>query len=83
MEYNEKPYLAFLDIEKAFDRVPRHKLWQAMNKAEYDIPPELLTVIQGMYSECKSAVRTANYAVGEWFNVKTGVRQGSVLSPLL
>ena len=30
----------------------------------------------------KSAVWTAN-AVGEWFSVKTGVRQSCVLSPLL
>jgi len=45
-KYNEKTYLAFFDLEKAFDRVPRHKLWQPMKKAEYEIPPELLRALE-------------------------------------
>jgi len=53
-----------------------------MQKAEYDIPPDLRRAIQGMYRQCKSAVRRA-YGEGFWFDVMTGVRQGSVLSPLL
>ena len=32
-EYNQPPFIVFLDLEKAFDRVPREKLWMAM--AEY------------------------------------------------
>ena len=35
-----------------------------------------------MYRECKKSVRSA-YGEGLWFVVKTGVRQGSVLSSLL
>jgi Reverse transcriptase (RNA-dependent DNA polymerase) len=35
-----------------------------------------------MYRECKSSVRSA-YGEELWFVVKTGVRHGSVLSPLL
>jgi len=49
-EYNEKTYLAFLDLERASDRVPRHKLWPAMKKAVYEIPPELLRAIHGINS---------------------------------
>src|SRR5678815_6152799 len=39
-------------------------------------------VIRGLYTVSESAVRTA-YGIGQWFGVKTGVRQGGVLSPLL
>ena len=38
--------------------------------------------IRGMYRQCKSAVRST-FGEGFWFEVMTGVRQGSVLSPLL
>jgi Reverse transcriptase (RNA-dependent DNA polymerase) len=34
-EFNDKTYLAFLDLETAFDRVLRQILWQAMHQAEY------------------------------------------------
>src|SRR5678815_5488423 len=39
-------------------------------------------VIRGLYTVGESAVRTA-YGIRQWFGVKTGVRQGGVLSPLL
>ena len=81
-EYNDRTYLAFLDLEKAFDRVPRNKLWKAMQKAEYEIPAMLRRAIRGMYWQCKSSVRSV-IGEGLWFDVMTGVRQGSVLSPLL
>ena len=35
-EYNQSLFIAFLDLEKAFDRVPREILWMAM--AEYMVP---------------------------------------------
>ena len=38
-EYNQPLFTAFLDLEKAFDRVPREKLWMAM--AEYMVPADL------------------------------------------
>ena len=81
-EWNVDQYFAFLDLEKAFDRVPRQKLWKLLQKTEYSIPPKLQQAIKGMYKTSKSAVRpqTGDYL---WFDITTGVRQGSVLSPLL
>jgi len=53
-----------------------------MQKAEYELPAMLRRAIRGMYRQCKCSVRS-EIGEGLWFDVMTGVRQGSVLSPLL
>ena len=79
-EFNKPFYIAFLDLEKAFDRIPRGNLWQALNT--YDIPMDLQRAIESTYSMCLSKVNT-QMGGGKWFDTKSGVRQGSILSPLL
>ena len=53
-EYDTPMCLAFLHIEKAFDRVPRNNLWNAMD--EYGIPSELKRAIISTYGTCQSKV---------------------------
>ena len=77
---NKPLYLAFVDLEKAFDRVPRKVIWWAMRKLGVD--EWAIRVVQGMYKDAKSRVRI-NGKYSEDFNVNVGVHQGSVLSPLL
>ena len=81
-EFNNKVFMAFIDLEKAFDRIPRKILWSILRKEEYELPPKLIRAIESTYvnSECK--VKTQG-ETNEWFRVTTGVKQGSVLSPLL
>ena len=73
-------YLAFVDLEKAFDRVPRRVVWWAMRKLGVD--EWLVKIVQSMYTNARSRVRV-NDSLSEEFSVKVGVHQGSVLSPLL
>ena len=64
-------------MEKAYDRVPRGVVRWAMRKLNVD---EWLTeTIMATYDFSNSAVRVNN-TVGNKFNVKAGVHQGSVLS---
>ena len=74
---NKRLYMAFVDLEKAFDRVPRKVFWWALRKLGV-----IVWLDQGMYANARSRV-----CVGEGFSkefeVKVGVHQGSVLSPLL
>ena len=77
---NKKLYFAFVDLEKAFDRVPRKVIWWAMRKL--GIEEWIVRFVQTMYHNTKSRVRVNNTFTDE-FGVKVGVHQGSVLSPLL
>ena len=80
-EFNRPLYVAFIDLEKAFDSVPRYKLWKCLDE-EYEVNGRLGAAIQSTYKPCIANVRTG-YENKNWFQVKTGVKQGSVLSPLL
>ena len=77
---NRNLFFAFVDFEKAFDRVPGKVLWWALRKV--GAPEWIVRVIQGMYQNARSQVRVNN-VLSDVFDVKVGVHQGSVLSPLL
>ena len=77
---NKPLYFAFVDLEKAFDRVPRKVLWWALRSL--GVEEWAVRVIQGMYTDVKSRVRV-NGQYSKEFGVGVGVHQGSVLSPLL
>lgn len=73
-------YLAFMDMEKAFDRVPRTKIWECLNKK--GVGKKLVRVIKCLYKETRNSVISKN-SNSEVFTSKEGVRQGGSLSPLL
>ena len=70
--------MAFVDLEKAFSRVPRDVIWWAMRKLGID---EWLVRLV-MHKDVRSRVRVSD-GYSEEFGVGVGVHQGSVLSPLL
>ncbi|VDP34157.1 unnamed protein product [Heligmosomoides polygyrus] len=49
-------YLAFLDLEKAYDRLSRVVLWNSLRGR--GVPERLISVIKDMYEGSKAAVRT-------------------------
>ena len=73
-------WMAFIDLEKAFDRVPREVIWWALR--ELGVEEHVVSVIQVMYSKACTTVKLGSGESKE-FDVKVGVHQGSVLSPLL
>ena len=80
IEYDKETNIIFVDQEKAFDRVNRTKLWKTLE--EYGVKGQLLDNIRALYRKSISVVRTREGNTN-WFEVKSGVRQGCVLSPLL
>ena len=77
---NKRLYMAFVDLEKAFDRVPLKVIWWALRKL--GVEEWIVRLVQGMYANARSQVRVGE-GFSKEFEVKVGVHQGSVLSPLL
>ena len=51
---NKPPYMAFVDLEKAFDHVPRDVIWWAMLKLGID--EWLVRLFQSMYKDVRRRV---------------------------
>ena len=77
---NKNAYLTFIDLEKAFDRVNRNKIWSSLQKRQ--VTPKLLRAIKSMYKNNVNYVRTNNMDSTQ-FTTENGLRQGGVLSPTL
>ena len=65
---------------KAFDSVNHEALWEVLEAR--GIHPKLISLVKDLYKG--NRVRVAGQGVqSEWFCIRTGMRQGCPLSPLL
>ena len=71
---------SFVDLEKAFDRVPRKVMEWALRKKA--VPEMMVRAVMCLYEGAKTSVRVG-MELSEPFCIKVGVHQESVLSPLL
>ena len=67
---NKRLYMAFVDLEKVFDRVPRKVIWWALRKL--GVEEWIVRLVQGMYANARSRVHVGE-GYSEEFEVKVGV----------
>src|SRR6267154_2866957 len=72
--------MAFVDLEKTFDRVPRAVVWWALRHV--GVEEWIVNVMKSMYEGVTMSVKI-NGVESEGFEIKVGVHQGSALSPIL
>ena len=78
-EHGLESWVLFLDLVKAFDRVPRKLLWDILLK--YGVPPKLVNVLKALHNSF--AVKIDNDLITEPVNNSIGVKQGDILGPVL
>ena len=72
--------MVFIDLEKAYDKVPRNVMWWALEK--HKVPTKYITYIKYMCKSAMTFVRTCDGDTTD-FPIKIGLHQGSALSPYL
>lgn len=79
-DVNADVYACFIDFNKAFDQVKHDKLVNILRSTGIDEAD--IRIIQNLYYGQKASVRVEGQLTEE-VNIRKGVRQGCVLSPLL
>ena len=79
-EVRQAVYGCFVDLRKAYDSIDRETLWKVLRV--YGIEGNLLEMIKLLYKDLKASIRVGDGRTEE-FDIKAGVKQGCVLSPIL
>ena len=79
-EHDDHLFVLFVDLQKAYDSVPRIAMWKVLEK--YGTPPKLLSVVRSFHEGMQAEVQSGS-AVSEKFEVKNGLRQGCPIAPTL
>ena len=80
IEWNSSLYVNFVDYEKAFDSLNGETLWKISR--HYGMPMKLVNMIKNSYERMSCRVIHGGQLTKN-FEIRTGVRQGCLLSPFL
>jgi hypothetical protein len=68
-------HMVFIDLEKAYDKVPRNVMWWALEK--HKVPTKYITLIKDMYNDVVMCVHTCGGDTSD-FPIKIGLHQVSM-----
>ena len=69
-----------IDIDKAYDRVPRQDVWRCLR--EHGVPEKHVRLVKDTYEDARTQVKTSIGLTGK-ITVRVGLHQGFSLSPYL
>ena len=79
-EQKKDLHMVFIDLKKAYDKVPRNVMWWALEK--HKAPTKYITLIKDTYKNAMTFVRTCGGDTTD-FSINISLHQGSALSPYL
>jgi len=79
-EYNDAVHQIFIEFKTACDSVRREVLYNIL--IQFGIPTRMLRLIKMCLTETQSRDRIGNH-LSDMFSIKSGLKQGDALSPLL
>ena len=80
LEFRQRLSINFIDFIKAFDSIHRETLWKIART--YGVPQDFVAIFKNLYEGSECCIRTEDGDTS-FFKIRTGVRQGCVLSPML
>jgi exonuclease III len=78
-EHSQETWILFLDLVKAFDRVPRELLWIVLER--FGVPPKLINILKALHKNIY--VKFTIDPISHVLECCIGVKQGDVLGPIL
>uniref|UniRef100_R7W3H1 Callose synthase 9 n=1 Tax=Aegilops tauschii TaxID=37682 RepID=R7W3H1_AEGTA len=72
-EQKKEMHMVFIDLKKAYDKIPWNVLWWALEK--HKVPTNYITLIKDMYDNVVTSVRTSDGDTDD-FLIKIGLHQG-------
>jgi hypothetical protein len=79
-EQKKDMHVIFIDLEKAYDKVPRNVKWWALQK--HKVSTKYIALVKDIYDNVVTSVRTSDGNTND-FLINIGLYQGSALSPFL
>ena len=80
-EFGKKLHVVFVDLEKAYDKVPRELIWYSLRRKGV-LHKAYINITRDIYAGCKTSVVTSAGKT-KGIEIEVGLHQGSALSPLL
>ena len=79
-EHQSKAFLTFIDLKKAYDSVPRHAMWLALEKL--GVSEQTIRLIRSFHDNMRARVRLEGMMLEE-IQVRNGLHQGCCMAPVL
>ncbi len=80
IEHRSKQFITFVDLQKAYDSIPRKALWRALEKLV--VPNNVVYLVKSFHDGMKAQL-SINGELLERIGIDNGLRQGCTMAPIL
>ena len=81
IEHRSKQFITFVDLQQAYDSIPRKALWRALEKL--GVPNSVVNLVKSFHNGIKAQLSRNGELLEEKIVVDNGLRQGCTMAPTL